>query len=547
MPALQRKATADEYAIDSCPIINGYENANPPPLIAQTRAQVMQNRIGTIDSRNRCRPGINRQVNGTPFIFGAFYKSGVYLFTDGATLYTYNSTSKVLASVFASMPFTSGLAAPTINGVQGGGTSGSAPVMFFNQGAGMYWWDGTNWNTASMPAASPNMSFPTWTTGRLITCRTGTSDLVVSDIGTIPLNWGPGNNDITVRVTLDSDGSDSINGIAAFQAGLVIAAKRGRIYAVIADPTIAVASWSKQRISGTIGVAEHNTMKDAGNQLLFLSESGQGVYAIALQPGTSIPGISQKVSDRITPDIQRINWAAVSTARAIVWQDLYILAVPVDGATSPNMLLVYSVSLDEWQGLWTANNNDTTGAIWRALAYNPSASGGSELLYAFANGDIGLQTKPLANGQYYDLWTDGTTQIPINWLLLTRGFHWDGTIVPPTGGGEPYNTIFWNLVQPYAVRMRFSQSKTPCNISLFSDSNRIDPFRQNVATTTRVLQLPHNLPWNLDVTGDRYRSANVQSIGQCTELQVQLSGSGDCRIHKIDAAAFVSGPPTNDV
>lgn len=547
MPTLHKRSPADEPAIDSCPIITGYENANPPSLIAQTRAQTLQNRIATIDSRNRCRPGITRQTNNAqPFIAGGFYFNNQYLFTDGANLWGYNSTTKILTLLFSSLPFTSGLLAPTINVVQGGASSGAQPVFFMNQGAGMYWWDGTNFNTASMPVASPNMSFPIWAANRLISARTGTNDLVVSDIGAIPLNWGPGNNDTSVRVTLDSDGKDSINGIAAFQAGIIIAAKRARIYAVYADDTISVGSWNKQTVDGSKGVAEHNTMALAGNLLLFLSESGNGVYAIALQQGTSIAGISQRVSDRITPDIQRINWSAISTARAIIWYGLYILAVPVDTATQPNMLLVYSIDLDEWQGLWVAK--DTPGgaaSIWRVLAYNPSAAAGSELLYAFANGDIGLQTRPLPNGQYFDLKTDGVTQIPIASLMTTRGFHWDSTVIPPSQAGQPFNTLFLNQMAPYNMRFRFNQSTAPVNIDLLSDQSTLLNYRQNLPTTTKTQNLPQNLPWTLSVTGDRYQSINVQPIGVCTELQANISGTGDWRIQRIDASAMIDRPQTN--
>jgi hypothetical protein len=547
MPGFNRKAPGEDYAIDSCPVIIGYENANPPSLISQNRANAMINRIATIDARNRCRPGIIRQViAANPLIFGGFYQNNQYLFTDGTTLYGYNSGTQVLTSLFGSLPFTSGLAAPTINGCQGGGSAGGLPVFFFNQGAGIYWWDGTAWNTASMPVASPNMSFPVWTTNRLVTARTGTNDLVFSDIGTIPLNWGPLNNDLSVRVTLDTDGKDSITGIAAYQAGVLIAGKRGKLYAVYDQPTNSVANFGVQVISTSIGVAEHNTMAMGSNALFFLSETGQGVYSIGLQPGTSIVGVGSKVSDRITPDIQRINWSAINTARAIVWYDLYILAVPLDGASQPNCLLVYSIALDEWQGLWTGTDQFSNPAFWRVLCQNPSNTTGSELLYAFADGRIGLQTQPLAsNAQYFDLSTDGHTQIPITSSILTRGFHWDSTVIPPSQAEQPFNVKFLNQCQPYNIRMRFNQSSAPVDLDLISDLNTITDYRQNLSTTTKKLQLPHDLPWNLDTLGDQYQSINVQPIQPCFELQASIDGTGDWRLQSIDATAQIDRPLTN--
>ena len=40
-------------------------------------------------------------------------------------------------------------------------------------------------------------------------------------------------------------------------------------------------------------------------------------------------------------------------ARATYWNDIYQLSVPMDGATYNNYTLVYSVTLNSWQGIWS--------------------------------------------------------------------------------------------------------------------------------------------------------------------------------------------------
>lgn len=539
-----RKTASDEVAIDSCPVIDGYENANPVVLIAANKAFELENRITILDAINYCRPGIIRQVNNAlAIVSGGYFVGGIYLLTDGSFLYTYNAITKTLANV-AAVPFVPGLGNPAIRSVPGGGSSGGINVMFFNQGGGLYYWDGTNLITVSMPVASPNMSFPVWQNNGLMCARTGTADISVADTGTVPPNFGPGNNDITVRVTLDSDGADSINGMASFASNILLAGKRGRIYAIVTDRSVVVANWSRAPVSTSIGIAEHETMKMVGNSMFFLSESGNGVYSIDYAGGTSIPIISGLKSADIKPDIERINWNAINTARAITWQGHYLLAVPVDGSAVPNCILVYSAIRDSWQGIWVGKNGDGTPAKWRHFALNPSALAGSELLVAFDNGDIGLQTKAVTK-LFNDIDITGTP-IPIASHVFSRGFHWDEIPMTPSASGQPYNVRFINQVQPYSCRLRFSKSIAPVDVDLSTESSYISLWRQGLSTTTKKLQLPHALPWNLDTAGDKYQQFNIQDACEsCTEVQVKISGVGDWRLHKIDVTAYVDRTATN--
>jgi hypothetical protein len=93
--------------------------------------------------------------------------------------------------------------------------------------------------------------------------------------------------------------------------------------------------------------------------------------------------------------------------------------------------------------------------------------------------------------------------------------------------------------------MRFNQSSAPINLDIVSDLNSITAYRQNLSTTTKKLQLPHNLPWNLDILGDQYQSINIQPIGPCFEVQANLSGSSDWRLQSIDVTGQVDRPLTN--
>src|SRR6266478_1663155 len=127
-----RKTQADEVAIDSCPVISGYENANPVILIAVDKAFELENRLTVLDAINYCRPGIIRQINNSlPIVSGGYFVGGVYVLTDGSFLYSYNAITKTLTNI-GTVPFVPGLGNPAIRSCQGGGSSGGINVMFFN-------------------------------------------------------------------------------------------------------------------------------------------------------------------------------------------------------------------------------------------------------------------------------------------------------------------------------------------------------------------------------------------------------------------------------
>ena len=89
MAQLSGKGMAKDVAVDSCPIINGVENANPPTEIAQTRTQSSINRLAVIDNRNRSRPQIRRQKNtgANPIVIATYFGGGIYLISDGDKLW----------------------------------------------------------------------------------------------------------------------------------------------------------------------------------------------------------------------------------------------------------------------------------------------------------------------------------------------------------------------------------------------------------------------------------------------------------------------------
>src|SRR6266446_134905 len=543
MPLFKLPSVA-EPAVRSSPVIVAVNNGIPGNLIQDTECQQQYNRLASVDGLNRCRPGIKNVVNtgANPVLKIIFNDNtlGNYILTDGTNLWRWNTQSSTLTLLFSSVPFNPALG--PINACC------SNSVVFFNQGAGLFYWDGVNWNTVSMPIQSPLASYPIWASQRLIYAATGTNNIVFGDLdSSAPPNFGPSNNSTTVTVKLDNDNRDPITGMCPYgiSAGTLLVGQKSKLWAIFNDPTLSVANFAKQRISGVIGVAEHNTMKHLGNDVIFLSETGNGIFKASTLVGTNNVGLSGKLSQPISADIERINWSAVNTARAEVWQDLYILSVPIDGSATPNAVFVYSNALNQWQGIWTgatvlsAPISSPALSIY-SMSVNPTSvasaglTAGAELIYGLSNGNLAIQTKP-RDALFNDIAVGGgVVQIPS--AILTKAF----SPAPISAQWSEASATTFNRISPYAVRFRFPNSSSPVNLDIISDTGTVANFRTGIATNNNLLQLPHDLPWDLDSQGDRYQTIDIQDIGVCQQVAFNISGVGDWRLQSIDFAAFTA-------
>src|SRR5206468_11107896 len=153
-------------------------------------------------------------------------------------------------------------------------------------------------------------------------------------------------------LTIDPIKSDSISGLCTWQIGRIAVFRNGSTWIVDTGPDLPVLNWELSRVSATIGCCAHGSIVQCGNDIYFLSETGRGVYALSRAPASGQAGIWQPISAPIKRYIDRINWSAISSARATYWNDLYMLAVPLDGAIDNNFMLIYSVNIGTWQGIW---------------------------------------------------------------------------------------------------------------------------------------------------------------------------------------------------
>lgn len=109
-------------------------------------------------------------------------------------------------------------------------------------------------------------------------------------------------------------------------------------------------------VPGGSGLIAPKAVSAAGSSLLYLAEGG--VYDLRQVLDNEIQAQAEPISSPIRPLIQRIHWAAVAGATSAVWSGRYYLAVPIDGSTTNNAILVYDFENHAWAGYDTGEHID---------------------------------------------------------------------------------------------------------------------------------------------------------------------------------------------
>jgi len=189
-----------------------------------------------------------------------------------------------------------------------------------------------------------------------------------------PSNWGLlqanrailqySRNQVIVSDILGLDSYDSINGIfniAAGQNDYLVGAYPYQdnktlvfsrhsidlINGINGDP----ANMTRQLVTDTVGCLSRRTIKQCGSNVCFLADTG--VYM--LQPGyeLALRGNWEPLSSKIDPTVRRINATSIGGASAVYCNNRYYLAVPLDGSTRNNAILVYNFLIQEWESVDT--------------------------------------------------------------------------------------------------------------------------------------------------------------------------------------------------
>lgn len=242
----------------------------------------------------------------------------------------------------------------------------------------------------------------------------------------------PTNFDLSKGYTTDPQ-DEVVRIMQWFNTGILVF-HRNSIWAIVVDQanfdTIELFdSTNIQQLNREVGCVAGQSVAQAGTDFFFLSR--YGVHRLSKTEQDKAIGVSVPISDEIETEINRINWAAIEKSCATVWDNFYLLAVPVDLSTENNLVLVYDLreqawtTIEGWQpGAWQmarlgsseeelyfgTADTDGDGAVYLALDEDVGSDDGSDVTATIetARYDYGT-TERRKQFRYIDVYTDGTT------------------------------------------------------------------------------------------------------------------------------------------
>jgi hypothetical protein len=500
----------DEPLSDASVPISGIDNSQPPSAIGKTLAATAENRLTSMDGLNRPRPGTIERFNTTSSFDSIHHLGGGQFLWNSANVWgKYDSRSNVNTALSGGPVFASGDQVYSAL---------ADTVLYFSRGQILYKYSiAGGFGTNTIPSQWPDASYPLWAFSRLI--YVNKNNLVISDI-LDPEVWDPA----TQELTLDPIASDVITGIIMWQRQTLAVFRNGSTWIVETGPNLDVVDWTLNRASSTVGCCCHGTIAQCGSEVFFLSETGRGVYALSQMPTSDQTGIWKPISEPIRRYIDRINWSAIKNARATYWNDLYMLSVPLDGATYNNYILCYSISMGTWQGQWCF---EISGADhgFRDSARDRTNPDETMLLIGNTNGVISEFTYP-SERKYYSL-SIGGVKTPYYSQLTSRAFTFTNDV---------------NLIEPHKALIQFLESEDTVDVTIWADRT-IQLRRIDTATNIYKLTLPiPGFPFDLDKEGYYLLPISLSYLGVCSELQIELEGEGNWTLFQIKATAFTHAP-----
>ena len=177
----------------------------------------------------------------------------------------------------------------------------------------------------------------------------------------------PSNDEIIASDILDSDTFDAIGGALKITGGssdfivglepftentLVVFARRSihqvnGVSGSLADVQVNV-------ITPDLGCSARRSIVQIANKIFFLSD--QGVYGLEFLDQYNLRGLDVPLSEPIQPYIDRINQDYVDRSTGAYFNSRFFLAIPIDGATENNVILVYNTLNGGWESIDSVNS-----------------------------------------------------------------------------------------------------------------------------------------------------------------------------------------------
>lgn len=325
---------------------------------------------------------------------------------------------------------------------------------------------------------------------------------------------------VTESVQIGSDG-DAIIALKSWRNNTLLAFKAGSVWAVVCEPLVddsgnklSPAYWTISKISDSYGVAARETIAQVGNDVWFLSKRGvcsvQRAVAADENEMQALP-----ISTPIQDYIDRINWEYAHRSSAVYFKDRYFLSIPVDGASSPNVVLIYNTIMQKWQGVWE-------GTAMRATGYAKTVEGGVEKLIWRTHDGTAYQFLDDDNDSAYDS-CEGYQEY-FEHSITTKGYVWEAPL---------------NQKRAIDIEVEFYDSKGSADLSVSLDGKGEIPIAKNMAISTSK-RLPLKIPFSLcehTTTNFKY---SLRTLPRFREMRVIVkTRNGRAKLRSVNINAIV--------
>ena len=405
-------------------------------------------------------------------------------------------------------------------------------------GVGLHWarWAAGAWTSGSVATFSDGAAMPAFRTTavhrfRLFAVGEDSDVIYPSKIlqAETPADWVQ-----TQSIRVGTGSGDPVVAMLSGQDANLIVLNQGSAWQV--DTTDAEsANWIVRKLTDKLGCVAGATAVQTGGDVLFLSR--HGVVALGSLASTDSLSAARGLSAPIMETLNRINWAAVDSpygARATMWRNLYLLALPIDGATWANRVLAYNTKTQKWVGEWETDNASLAGAVsgW-GLSVVAHFEEQEQTLWSDIDGglyrldDTYVKDDTLAGGS-----------VDMESLVRTRALAF----------GAPAQ-----MKQPFWLEAEFYRSSAPtASLMLVFDEEaaypEVDIDHARVAlrdfSVTDEQRLPLRLPFVFSTRYVRRVPCHVRRFPRFREMAVQLqSKAGNLSLRSLRVAAWIDSVP----
>lgn len=376
-------------------------------------------------------------------------------------------------------------------------------LFFLNGVDRMRTWDGTSWVTAGATTSdAPLASLAEWFQYRLFAAGVAAKPDTVFFCDVLDASDGHWSH-TAKSFRVGAGEGDPIRGLRRWVGSTLAVLKRSSLWLADVNPTITLGSEVTQDcVHDSIGCVAGRTVRRVGTDLFFLSDDGvRSMQQSIADKATN--QVTPPISDPVKDIFQRINEDAAHTACAEAFNIRYLIAIPIDGATQPNVVLSYNTLFKVWEGYWT-------GPL--PTVFVRSYFGGQQRLNWGQSDGRAMQwrnwVRPAAEAQ--SDFTDAGVIIPTTIGLRSHNF------------GEPKNDK-----KGVVLELEFDASQTPAvAVKAYRDEAEDGEALATVTSGLNAgLSFPLTLPFTIAKPGIKREQIALDDIEPFRELSIELTAA----------------------